>query len=184
MDLFSANQLMWAAFIIGNSAPFFFIIFYKAQKISSELFTLYFLGVLVGLTWEIPFSLAGKSFHLILIDWPIDLPLVRNITYSFIDGLIFIVGILLAKVFLKNKNFLYKFNFKALSIMVIWGSVSEFLVDLNGNGKLWLFIDNWYNPVFITINGNGLTIIPQLIWFLAPIVYYFVILNYKGFEAE
>ena len=132
MDLFSANQLMWAAFIIGNSAPFFFIIFYKAQKISSELFTLYFLGVLVGLTWEIPFALAGKSFHLILIDWPIDLPLVRNITYSFIDGLIFIVGILLAKVFLKNKNFLYKFDAKALSIMIIWGSVSEFLVDLNG----------------------------------------------------
>ena len=154
MDLFSANQLMWAAFIIGNSLPFFFIIFYKAQKISSELFTLYFLGVLVGLTWEIPFALAGKSFHLILIDWPIDLPLVRNITYSFIDGLIFIVGILLAKVFLKNKNFLYEFDAKALSIMIIWGSVSEFLVDLNGNGKLWLFIDNWYNPVFITINGN------------------------------
>ena len=184
MDLFSANQLMWAAFIIGNSAPFFFIIFYKAQKISSELFTLYFLGVLVGLTWEIPFALAGKSFHLILIDWPIDLPLVRNITYSFIDGLIFIVGILLAKFFLKNKNFLNEFDAKALSIMIIWGSVSEFLVDLNGNGKLWLFIDNWYNPVFITINGNGLTIIPQLIWFIAPIVYYFVILNYKGFEAE
>ena len=171
MDLFSAYQLMWAAFIIGNSAPFFFIIFYKAQKISSELFTLYFIGVLVGLTWEIPFALAGKSFHLILIDWPIDLPLVRNITYSFIDGLIFIVGILLAKVFLKNKNFLYEFDAKALSIMIIWGSVSEFLVDLNGNGKLWLFIDNWYNPVFITINGNGLTIIPQLIWFIAPIVY-------------
>ena len=148
MDLFSANQLMWAAFIIGNSLPFFFIIFYKAQKISSELFTLYFLGVLVGLTWEIPFALAGKSFHLILIDWPIDLPLVRNITYSFIDGLIFIVGILLAKVFLKNKNFLYEFDAKALSIMIIWGSVSEFLVDLNGNGKLWLFIDNWYNPVY------------------------------------
>ena len=184
MDLFTANQLMWAAFIIGNSAPLLFIILLKTEKISREFFNLYFLGVLVGLTWEIPFALAGKSFHLILIDWPIDLPLVRNITYSFIDGLIFIVGILLAKVFLKNKNFLYEFDAKALSIMIIWGSVSEFLVDLNGNGKLWLFIDNWYNPVFITINGNGLTIIPQLIWFIAPIVYYLVILNYKGFEAE
>ena len=184
MDLFSANQLMWAAFIIGNCTPFLFIIFYKAQKISSEIFTLYFLGVLVGLTWEIPFALAGKSFHLILIDWPINLPLVRNITYSFIDGLIFIIGIFLVKAILKNENFLYEFNVKALSIMIIWGSISEFLVDLNGNGKLWLFIDNWYNPVFVTINGNNLTIIPQLIWFVAPIVYYVVILNYKGFEAK
>ena len=163
MDLFSANQLMWAAFIVGNSAPVIFFILYYYQKITAELFKLYFFGVLVGLTWEIPFALAGKTFHLILIDWPINLPLVRNISYSFIDGLIFIVGIFLAKAFLKNKEFLYTFNSTALLIMIIWGSISEFLVDLNGNGKLWLFIDNWYNPVFITINGNGLTIIPQLL---------------------
>ena len=114
MDLFTANQLMWAAFIIGNSAPLLFIILLKTEKISREFFNLYFLGVLVGLTWEIPFALAGKSFHLILIDWPIDFPLVRNITYSFIDGLIFIVGVLLAKAYLKNKHFLYKFNSTAL----------------------------------------------------------------------
>ena len=97
MDLFSANQLMWTAFIVGNSAPIIFFLFYKYGIISKELFNLYFLGVLIGLTWEIPFALAGKSFHLILIDWPIDLPLVRNITYSFIDGLIFFIGVLLAK---------------------------------------------------------------------------------------
>ena len=178
MDLFTANQLMWAAFIIGNSAPLLFIILLKTEKISTEFFNLYFLGVLVGLTWEIPFALAGKSFHLILIDWPIDFPLVRNITYSFIDGLIFIAGVLLAKAYLKNKHFLYKFNSTALLIMIIWGSFSEFLVDLNGNGKLWLFLENWYNPVFITINDNGLTIIPQLIWFIAPIVYYLTVLKY------
>ena len=180
MDLFSANQLMWAAFIIGNSAPLLFIVLYKKQKISVELLNLYFLGVFVGLSWEIPFALAGKSFHLILIDWPIDLPLVRNITYSFIDGLIFIVGVFLAKKFLKTNDFLYRFNSKALFIMIFWGSFSEFLVDLNGSGKLWLFIENWYNPVFITINGNGLTIIPQLIWFVAPIVYYFLILKFQS----
>ena len=177
MDLFTANQLMWAAFIIGKSPPLLFIILLKTEKISREFFNLYFLGVLVGLTWEIPFALAGKSFHLILIDWPIDFPLVRNITYSFIDGLIFIVGVLLAKAYLKNKHFLYKFNSTALLIMIIWGSFSEFLVDLNGNGKLWLFLENWYNPVFITINDNGLTIIPQLIWFIAPIVYYLTVLK-------
>ena len=150
---------------------------YKKQKISVELLNLYFLGVFVGLSWEIPFALAGKSFHLILIDWPIDLPLVRNITYSFIDGLIFIVGVFLAKKFLKTNDFLYRFNSKALFIMIFWGSFSEFLVDLNGIGKLWLFIENWYNPVFITINGNGLTIIPQLIWFVAPIVYYLSLIH-------
>ena len=177
MNLFSANQLMWVAFIVGNSAPLFFIVLYKTKKISRELFNLYFLGVLLGLTWEIPFALAGESFHLILIDWPIDLPLVRNITYSFIDGLIFLAGVFLSKAFLKKKQFLYNYNSTALLIMILWGSFSEFFVDLNGNGKLWLFIENWYNPVFITINDNSLTIIPQLIWFVAPILYYFTVLK-------
>ena len=51
MDLFSANELMWAAFIIGNSAPLLFIVLYKKQKISVELLNLYFLGVFVGLSW-------------------------------------------------------------------------------------------------------------------------------------
>ena len=177
MDILSANQMMWVAFVIGHTAPLVFIALYYFKYISREIFSLYFLGVLVGLTWEIPFSLAGKSFHLILIDWPIDLPLVRNITYSFIDGLIFLAGVFLAKAFLKNKQFLYNYNSTALFIMIIWGSFSEFLVDLNGNGKLWLFIENWYNPVFITINDNGLTIIPQLIWFVAPILYYLTVLK-------
>ena len=86
-------------------------------------------------------------------------------------------GVFLAKAFLKNKQFLYNYSSTALLIMIFWGSFSEFLVDLNGNGKLWLFIENWYNPVFITINDNGLTIIPQLIWFVAPILYYFTVLK-------
>ena len=47
MDLFSANQLMWAAFIIGNSTPLLFITLYKTQKISRELFNLYFLGLAI-----------------------------------------------------------------------------------------------------------------------------------------
>lgn len=177
MDILSANQMMWTAFTVGHITPVIFSLMYYYSIISKEVIFFYFLGVLVGLTWEIPFALAGKSFHLILIDWPINLPLARNIAYSFIDGLIFIIGVYLAKVFLKNKNFLYSFNTKALLIMIIWGSFSEFLVDLNGNGKLWFFIENWYNPIFITINGNGLTIIPQLIWFIAPIIYYLSILK-------
>ena len=97
MDILSANQMMWTAFIIAHITPLAFIALYYFKYISKEIFSLYFIGVLVGLTWEIPFSLAGKSFHLILIDWPIDLPLVRNIAYSFIDGLIFIIGVYLSK---------------------------------------------------------------------------------------
>ena len=68
MDILSANQMMWTAFLIGHITPLAFIALYYFKYISKEVFSLYFIGVLVGFTWEIPFSLAGKSFHLILID--------------------------------------------------------------------------------------------------------------------
>ena len=89
------------------------------------------------------------------------------------------MGIFFCNIILKNDDYLEKFNSKALLIMIVWGSVSEFLIDLNCNGKLWLFIENWYNPVFITINGNNMTMIPQLIWLIAPLLYYISILRFS-----
>ena len=173
----TANQIMWTAFIVGSSSPIIFFLLYKLGYVSKKIITLFIIGICVGLTWEIPFALAGDSFHLILVDWPIDLPLVRNINYAFLDSLIFLIGIFLCNTILKSDSYLYTFNSNALLIMIVWGSISEFLVDLNCSGKLWVFLENWYNPVFITINGNNLTILPQLIWLVAPIVYYFAVLR-------
>jgi hypothetical protein len=182
MNILSADQTMWIALIVGSSSPIIFFLLYQLGYVSKKIITLFIIGICVGLSWEIPFALAGDSFHLILVDWPIDLPLVRNINYAFLDGLIFLIGIFFCNKILKSDNYLYMFNSKALAIMIIWGSVSEFLIDLNCNGKLWLFLDNWYNPVFISINGNNLTLLPQLIWLVAPIVYYFAVL--KVFKAS
>jgi len=132
----AANQIMWTAFIIGSSSPIIFFLLYKMGYVSKKIITLFIIGICVGLTWEIPFALAGDSFHLILVDWPIDLPLVRNINYAFLDSLIFLIGIFLCNTILKSDSYLYTFNSNALLIMIIWGSISEFLVDLNCSGKL------------------------------------------------
>lgn len=174
----TANQIMWTAFIVGSSSPIIFFLLYKLGYVSKKIITLFIIGICVGLTWEIPFALAGDSFHLILVDWPIDFPLVRNINYAFLDSLIFLIGIFLCNKILKSDSYLYTFNSNALLIMIIWGSISEFLVDLNCSGKLWIFLENWYNPVFISISGKDMTLIPQLIWLIAPIVYYLSILRF------
>ncbi|MGY8809159.1 MAG: hypothetical protein ACKVLG_04360 [Fidelibacterota bacterium] len=177
MNFLTAHQTMWTAFIVGSSSPIILFSLYQLGYVSKKIIALFIIGVCVGFTWEIPFALAGESFHLILVDWPIDLPLVRNINYAFLDSLIFLIGILLCNKILKNDNYLYTFNPKALVIMIVWGSVSEFLIDLNCSGKLWIFLENWYNPVFVSINGTDMTLIPQLIWLVAPVVYYLTVLK-------
>ena len=176
-NFLTANQMMWTAFIVGSSSPIIFFLLYQLGYISKKIITLFIIGICVGFTWEIPFALAGESFHLILVDWPIDLPLARNMNYAFLDSLIFLIGIFLCNKILKHDDYLYTFNLKALSIMIVWGSISEFLIDLNCNGKLWLFLENWYNPVFVSIDGNDMTLIPQLIWLVAPIIYYLTVLK-------
>jgi hypothetical protein len=176
-NFLTANQMMWTAFIVGSSSPIIFFLLYQLGYISKKIIALFIIGVCVGFSWEIPFAFAGESFHLILVDWPIDLPLARNMNYAFLDSLIFLIGIFLCNKILKNDDYLYTFNTKALLIMIVWGSISEFLIDLNCNGKLWLFLENWYNPVFVSINGNNMTLIPQLIWLVAPIIYYLTVLK-------
>ena len=160
MNFLTANQMMWTAFIVGSSSPIIFFFLYQLGYISKKIITLFIIGICVGFTWEIPFALA------------------RNINYAFLDSLIFLIGIFLCNKILKHDDYLYTFNTKALLIMIAWGSISEFLIDLNCNGKLWFFLENWYNPVFVSINGNNMTIIPQLIWLIAPIIYYLTVLKF------
>jgi hypothetical protein len=106
MNLLTANQMMWIAFTVGSSAPIIFYVLYKYGYLSKRIFRLFIIGICIGLLWEIPFGLTGESFHLILVDWPIDIPLARNINYAFLDSLIFLIGIFFCNIILKNDDYL------------------------------------------------------------------------------
>ena len=70
--------------------------------------------------------------------------------------------------------------------MMVWGfavgSTWEFAVELMGNGVIWEYRVYSWNPVWLTIGEQGYTILPQLIWVVAPIVYYlgFIRINRMG----
>ena len=104
MNLLTANQMMWIAFTVGSLAPIIFYVLYKYGSLSKRIFRLFIIGICVGLLWEIPFGLTGESFHLILVDWPIDIPLARNINYAFLDSLIFLMGIFFCNITWNFRN--------------------------------------------------------------------------------
>ena len=56
--------------------------------------------------------------------------------------------------------------------MWAWGVGSEFVVELLGNGVIWRYELQYWNPVWITLNGRMYTLLPQFIWTIAPIVFY------------
>jgi hypothetical protein len=61
--------------------------------------------------------------------------------------------------------------------MVLWGQLSELAVELVGsNGALWEYQGTWYNPVLFRVNDYNITLLPQLVWLAAPVVFYFAAL--------
>ncbi|MEZ5504319.1 MAG: hypothetical protein R3E50_17290 [Halioglobus sp.] len=43
---------------------------------------------------------------------------------------------------------------------------------LMGNGVIWEYRVHRWNPVWLTIGGQGYTVLPQVIWVVAPIIHY------------
>jgi hypothetical protein len=50
-------------------------------------------------------------------------------------------------------------------------------VELIGNGVIWEYRVLDWNPVWLTIGEQGYTVLPQLIWVAAPVVYYLGVLR-------
>ena len=156
---------------------------YKNNRISSEYFTLFWIGCLIGSTWEFTFLFLGDEFLHSVKVWPYGLngwP--RKLSHSIWDGGIFMVGIYLCEKYLKGPLF-KSFNKNELFVMLSWGIFQELLVEYLFNGRVWIYEPLPWNPIIIpTIPGSallspGYTLIPQAVWVIAPIIFYLICLK-------
>lgn len=109
-------------------------------------------------------------------EWPLP-DITRTIAHCFWDSMLFIIGYWLAKFLMKNNPCCSEFDWRELTIMVLWGSIQEFVVELSSNGVMWEYIEQPWNPVWLTINGQGYTLLPQLVWLVAPVFFYLGVLK-------
>ncbi len=177
MDLFKVN-FYWIDFAIGSAIPILVFFLYQKQYISKYMWALYWVGVLLGLTWEFPFSLLNEYSQ----NYPVarfiqPLPthfMVIVVTHSFWDGGLFLLGMAFVYKFCKAPQFT-KISLKELVVLLIWGQVSELTVEiLSTFSNAWEFVPYWWNPTLFTFNGHAITLMPQLIWVAAPIAFYFI----------
>ena len=156
---------------IGCGSPVVGYILYRAKILPRRVWHLLWLGVAIGLCFEIPFNLAGDRFLRILGEWP--LPRVTvNICHSFWDGLLFLGGVGLCRLILGNNRFLSRFSWPALLIQTCWGAAQAFVIELLNNGVLWRYAVLPWNPAFLTIGDEQYTVLIQLIWLLIPTIFY------------
>jgi len=138
---------------------------------------LYWIGVLLGATWEFGFDLLGDEFCTILIPQLTLIPGERAVAHSLQDGLLFMIGYGLCLEWLPSPHFV-KFNWFELGIMLWWGNISELIVDLVGNGFVWQYHVTWYNPAMFHWNEQVYTCLPQFTWLVAPCIFYLIVLNF------
>jgi len=169
--------------VIGFGAPVAGYILYRARILPRREWSLFWLGVVIGLGFEIPFNLAGDGFLRVLVEWP--LPRITvNICHSFWDGFLFLGGVFLCRVILRGDGFLSRFSWPALAIQTAWGGAQALGIELLNNGVLWRYAVGPWNPAFLTIGGEQYTILVQLIWLVIPTLFYLGSLRLSRFLSS
>jgi hypothetical protein len=167
--------------MIALSIPLFVFYHYRRGRFSRAIWYMYWVGVAIGMIWEIGFYLVGPEFsdnpaYLMLTELPFPL-IILPLIHTLWDGGLFLVGVWLIYLLLKPPH-LTRFRWSELGVMVLWGQSSELAVELIAVGtKSWVYTKQWWNPVLFKFTGLSITLVPQLVWLVAPIVFYVLVIQ-------
>ena len=167
--------------LIGFGAPLVLYLLVRTGHADRFLWRLFWLGALVGLSWEIPiFVLSGEQTALPIITWIRPLPAhyaVFLVCHTLWDGLLFVLGVLLTKRLCRPPHFT-RFRLVELAVLFLWGQLSALLVEISSTlNDAWIYVDHPWNPALFHVNGHAIQALIQWIWLLAAVVYYLLLLR-------
>jgi hypothetical protein len=181
IELFKAG-FYYVDLMIGFSLPVFFYFLYRSGKTDKLIWHLFWIGAFIGLAWEVPiFILSGQTTSIPIISWIRPLPFhyaVFMIAHTLWDGGIFLIGVWLVRVLCPPPLF-KQYNTRELLVLVIYGQASSLMVEISSViNEGWVYETGYcWNPVLFEVAGRPITLLPQLIWLAAPVVYYLILVT-------
>ena len=166
--------------VIAVAVLGFFAYMHFSRRFSPAVWYMFWVGVLIGATWEIGFYFLGPEFsstpiYVFSTDPPFP-SIILHVAHCFWDGGLFMVGVFLVYKLLAPPH-LVRFRWSELGVMLAWGVVQEIAVELLSiGGGMWLYQSRWYNPSLFEIGDSPFTLLPILIWVAAPVVFYLLAL--------
>ena len=182
LEFFRSN-FYWIDFTIGGLTPILVYFLYKTGRIDKFIWILFWVGCAIGLTWEVPiFTLNEFSETNAVTRYITPLPvnfMVIMISHTLWDGGLFLLGVWLCHLICGPPLFA-RFRLKEFLVLIVWGQVSELWVELTATvGEAWAFIPRPWNPSLFKFNGHDITLMIQLVWLAAPILFYFIAMRLR-----
>jgi hypothetical protein len=168
--------------LVGYSMPVFVYGLYRVRVVTKVTWQLFWVGAAIGLLWEVPiFVLSAEATPYPIIEWINPLPyhyLIFMLCHTLWDGGLFLAGMLLVCLLSSPPRF-ERFSFRELFMFLCYGQVSALLVELASTfSDGWVYLHGyWWNPTLFLFNGHPITLLPQLVWFVAPVLFYLCALN-------
>ncbi len=175
VDCFYAIDLF-----VGLSLPVYIHLRRGSRSDGAAIVPLFWLGVAIGLTWELPIflsALLATDPILGFVRPPPLHPIVFMVAHSFWDGGIFLAGLGVVQA-LCARPVWTGFRWTELGVFVLWGQGTAFAVEIASVlNEGWVYSDaHAWNPVLFRVSAHPVTLLPQLIWLAAPAAYYFCML--------
>ena len=175
-------------FAIGVAAPLAAWLLYRTGRIGRFPWALFWIGCAIGLTWEVPMQTLNAIGGAWAVHGYVRPAPVPNwsiaIVHSFWDGGLFLIGVGLVRL-VRGPAYFSQFSGAELLVLLAWGQASELWVELTSTfGEAWYYIAKPLNPALFKFNSQDITLLPQLIWLAAPVVFYFIALRMRGRIVE
>ncbi|MCI4671318.1 MAG: hypothetical protein MRZ79_24470 [Bacteroidia bacterium] len=169
-----ADPLIALSILLGLSWGYF------SGKLSKRLYQLFWIGVWLGLSWELPLFLIGPEFssvppYRLLAPFPIH-PQLQWICHSFWDGGLFMLGLYIIRISYGGSDF-QEFKWKELVTMISWGVSSAVFLEMLGSMGIWEYIPSWWNPEMFKFRGKSITALAPITWFVASCIFYLITLG-------
>ncbi len=182
LELFRANFYR-IDFFIGVMTPVAVFLLYRRRSIDRFVWRLFWMGFALGLTWEVPMQVLNALGPDLAVHSYTRPPAVHFsaiiLLHSFWDGGLFLLGVGLIHWICGAPAFA-RFKPCELLVLLVWGQASELWVELTSLlGEAWAYIPRPWNPSLFKFHGQNITLMPQLIWLGASIVFYLIALKAK-----
>lgn len=160
----------------------FILFLYYKKYIAYFNWLLFWLGVLTGFIWEITLTLIDVYNIADIFFFNLQPPthyVFIVVSHSIWDGGLFIIGVVVIYVFLPEPHF-NTCKWSELTVLILWGQIQSFIIEIISiESSGWTYNPLWWNPLLFTIHEKPVTLLPQLIWLVGCIIFYYctVIIN-------